>query len=256
MRLADITPVILTCNEEANIARTLQHLLWADSIIVLDSGSTDDTAWICQSNPRVRWHHRPFDSFASQWNHARSLVTTPWMLALDADYLLPPSTAQALAALDPADAAAFRIHFRYCIHGHPLRASLLPPRITLFRPELTLVIEDGHTQQMRVHGPVHDFPHPIWHDDRKPFSRWWASQKKYARQEAAKLLTTPWHQLSPQDQLRRATPFSPLAVAIWCLLIKGLALDLPRGWIYTGQRILAEFALVHARWLRPASPAR
>lgn len=251
MRLNLITPVLLAFNEEDNIARSLEHLHWAALIIVLDSGSTDDTEWICRSNPRVQWHHRPFDSFAGQWNYARSLVRTPWMLALDADYLLPEEFVCALETFDPQDAAGVRIPFRYCISGHPLRASLLPPRITLFQPGHTEVLPDGHTQQMRVHGRVVDFPHPIWHDDRKPFSRWWTSQKKYARQEAEKLKTTPWGRLSPQDQLRKLTPLSPLAVAIWCLFVKGLFLDIPRGWIYTGQRVLAECALVHARWIRP-----
>jgi glycosyltransferase involved in cell wall biosynthesis len=248
MNLADITPVILTFNEEVNIARTLEHLHWAERIIVLDSGSTDDTAWICQSNPRVQWHQRPFDTFAGQWNYGRSLVRTPWMLALDADYLVPAATVEAFRLLETGDAAGFRIPFRYCIHGHPLRATLLPPRITLFRPEQTVVVEDGHTQQMQVNGTVRDLNATIWHDDRKPFSRWWSNQKKYAALEAVKLRNSCWSTLSPQDKLRKATPFSPLAVAAWCLLGKGLVFDLPWGWMYTGQRVLAEAALVWCRW--------
>lgn len=248
MQPVDITPVLLTFNEEANIARTLEHLNWAERIVVLDSGSTDDTEWLCRSNPRVDWRHRDFDSFAGQWNHARSLVDTPWMLALDADYMLPAATLDAFRSLPAERCAAFRIPFRYCVNGVPLRASLLPSRITLFRPEHTRVVEDGHTQQMLVDGQIGECPCPIWHDDRKPFSRWWASQKRYALQEAEKLRTTPWPELSPQDKLRKATPFSPLAAGLWCLLVKGLAFDIPRGWIYTGQRVLAEAALAWCRW--------
>jgi hypothetical protein len=41
--LDHITPVLLTFNEEPNIARTLAHLAWAKDIVVVDSGSTDGT---------------------------------------------------------------------------------------------------------------------------------------------------------------------------------------------------------------------
>jgi hypothetical protein len=248
-----ITPVILTFNEQDNIARCLAGLHWARRIVVLDSGSTDETEAICRSHPRVDWHTRPFDHFAGQWNHARLLVRTPWMLALDADYLLPREFPEALSALpEEQEVSGWRIPFVYCIGGRPLRATLLPPRLTLFRPEQTTAAEDGHTQTFVTRGRIGDFPCPVWHDDRKPFSRWWANQKKYARQEAQKLRQSPWHGLSPQDKLRKATPLAPLAVAAFCLLGRGLILDIPRGWIYTAQRTLAELLLLQRRWESPA----
>ena len=40
--LADqITVIVLTHNEEDNIARTLERLTWAKQVLVVDSGSTD-----------------------------------------------------------------------------------------------------------------------------------------------------------------------------------------------------------------------
>ena len=38
-----VTALILTFNEESNIARTLAGLAWVDRILVVDSGSTDAT---------------------------------------------------------------------------------------------------------------------------------------------------------------------------------------------------------------------
>src|SRR5436309_3188974 len=82
--LAEITPVVLTRDEEVNIGRTLGQLRWAREVIVVDSESTDRTRQIAASFPNVRVTIRRFDDFAGQWNHAMSMITTAWMLALDA----------------------------------------------------------------------------------------------------------------------------------------------------------------------------
>jgi len=247
MNSTDITPVVLTFNEQDNIARCLASLHWAERVVVLDSGSTDETEWICRSNPRVEWHTRPFDSFAGQWNHARTLVNTPWMMAMDADYILPDHFTEKLSLLDDDDIVAWSVPFIYCINGQPLRASILPPRLTLFRPQSVHVLEDGQTQTFVPQGGTGVVSCPIRHDDRKPFARWWLNQKRYARQEAEKLNRLPWALLSPQDRLRWSTPFAPMAVAFYCLFVKGLGLDVPHGWIYTSQRVLAEVLLVRER---------
>lgn len=50
--LDQITPLILTYNEEPNIGRVLERLTWAREVVVLDSGSTDrtrgDCSFLCQ----------------------------------------------------------------------------------------------------------------------------------------------------------------------------------------------------------------
>src|SRR4051812_32909684 len=89
----EITPVILTFNETANIRRVLEHLTWARRIVVVDSGSTDDTLAIARSFPNVAVFERPFDSHANQWNYALSLSETDWCLSLDADYVVSPALA-------------------------------------------------------------------------------------------------------------------------------------------------------------------
>ena len=88
-----LTALILTYNEEANIARTLDHLRWLDSILVIDSGSNDATLSILANHASVRVLHRPFDSFADQCNFGLDQIDTPWILSLDADYLIAPSLA-------------------------------------------------------------------------------------------------------------------------------------------------------------------
>src|SRR5919198_3101958 len=103
MDLAQITPLILTYNESANIARTLAPLTWAKQIVLIDSGSTDDTEGIARAaHPGVRVVQRDFDSFAGQCNFGLTQVQTEWVLSMDADYVLTPEFVQEITALQPA----------------------------------------------------------------------------------------------------------------------------------------------------------
>ena len=68
--LEQITPVLLTYNEEENIGRTLGQLGWASDVVVVDSYSTDNTVEIARSRIQVRLFQRTFDTHAQQWNFA------------------------------------------------------------------------------------------------------------------------------------------------------------------------------------------
>ena len=242
--VADITPIVLTFNEAPNIGRCLDRLSWARRVVVLDSGSTDETAAIVAKYPFAELVIRPFDSHTAQWNHGVSLARTPWVLSLDADYVVPDTFAtQVEQAPLAADVAAVFMPFRYCIYGRPLRASLYPPRAVLFRPDRCRYEPDGHTQRLRIDGMSTSLPLLIDHDDRKPLSHWLASQAKYARLEADKLDTLPANRRRAIDRLRRTTVFGPPAIAFYTLFVKGTVLDGWPGWFYAGQRIAAECVL-------------
>ena len=86
--MIDLTAVVLTKDEEANIGRCLEKLRWVAKVLVLDSGSRDGTERIAKSFPNVEWTTRPFDSFAGQCNYALSRLKSEWVLSMDADYIL------------------------------------------------------------------------------------------------------------------------------------------------------------------------
>lgn len=239
-----ITPLILTYNEEANLARCLARLGWARDIVVVDSLSTDATKAIAVRHAGVRFLERPFDNHTAQWNFGVDQVCTEWVLALDADYLLPEGFAQELAALRPDDGlAAYAAGFRYCIHGRPLRGTLYPPRLVLFRRDKGRYVQDGHTQLLRADGPVSALHTRILHDDRKPLSHWVWSQDRYARLEAEKLAATPSAQLGFNDRVRSTMILGPPVVFCYTLFARGVILDGWPGWYYAFQRLLAETIL-------------
>ena len=190
MNLHEVTPLILTYNEAPNIERTLQPLGWAREIIVVDSGSTDDTLQLFAQHANVRVVQRAFDDHTSQWNFGLDLVDSPWVLTLDADYVVRRELVRELQALVPgADVVAYFARFRYLIFGKPLRATLYPERAVLFRSKSCRYVADGHTQTLRPAGESRRLAEKIDHDDRKPFERWLESQKAYTRLEANKLLS-------------------------------------------------------------------
>jgi len=244
--LTHITPVILTYNEAANIGRSLERLTWAREIVVVDSLSTDDTLAIAGRFPNVRVVQRAFDTHSRQWRFATAEtgITSDWILRLDADYMVEPRLRDEIAAATPApETSAYRIGFTYCMDGRPLRASLYPAQPLLFRRGRESFVQDGHTERLRIEGPVVPLANRLLHDDRKSIERWLQSQSRYQASEAEKLATQPWSELSWVDRLRCTRVLGPLAVAVHCLFVKGLIFDGSAGLLYTAQRVTADLIL-------------
>lgn len=81
-----ISAVIITQNEERNIGRCLESLEdVADEIIVVDSGSTDRTEFLCRGCSSVRFFHHDWVGYSEQKNYAESLASFDWILSIDAD---------------------------------------------------------------------------------------------------------------------------------------------------------------------------
>jgi hypothetical protein len=242
MNLADITPLVLTWNEEPNLARCLARLSWAREVVVLDSGSTDATHEIAAQFPNVRFVVRAFDDHTTQWNFGVDACRSEWVLALDADYVLGAGFEEELKQLD-GSAAAYDAGFRYLIFGQALRGSLYPPRAVLFAKSRCRYVQDGHTQLLNVPGVLGHMQTKIDHDDRKPLTRWLSSQDKYALLEAVKLASADPSKLRLQDRLRLTCWAAVPASVVFTLLVKGTILDGWRGWYYALQRVLAEMLL-------------
>ncbi len=244
MMLRSITPLILTYNEAPNIGRTLSGLTWADKIVVIDSYSTDETTAILRSHPQVEIFQRKFDNHTDQWNYGLEQVQTKWVLSLDADYLITNTLIEELKTLsENAEVDGYFAGFKYCVFGHPLKGTILPPRQVLFKKSKATYINDGHTQLLRVSGKSAFLTESIWHDDRKPLGRWLWAQDRYMLIEAKKLTETPLGKLSLGDKIRKQRIIAPFIILFYCLIIKGGVLNGWVGWYYAFQRMLAEIIL-------------
>ena len=242
----DITPLILTFNEAPNIERTLSRLTWAKEIVVVDSGSTDATRAILGRYPNVRVLERAFTNHGEHWQYAleQSGITTEWILALDADYVLTDELLREIERLDPLDGiSGYRASFDYCIGGRPLRGAAYPPVTVLYRRTRAHYVADGHAQRVQLRGDVLPLSGKILHDDRKPLSGWLASQIRYMRLEADTISQAPPGSLSWPDRMRKLIVVAPPAMFVYCYVYKLGILDGKAGLFYSLQRALAELIL-------------
>jgi glycosyltransferase involved in cell wall biosynthesis len=241
--LRQITPVLLTYNEEENISRTLSHLKWAKDIVVVDSGSTDSTLSQLKEFSNVRIFRRPFDSHGKQWRFAveETQITTEWILRLDADYQITEELFLELSQLQPEGAVnAYCIAFDYAVFSHKLVSSLYPANTVLLRRGHFTVRDRGHTEAWDVEGPVATLKSRIVHDDWKSTGHWLISQARYMQLETGRLSAgksglARWLRLRP--------PLMPIAVLLYCLFVKGLIVNGRAGIFYALQRAVAESVL-------------
>ncbi len=108
---------IITFNEERNIRRCLESLVGiADEIVVVDSGSTDNTAAICKSFG-VKFIINPFEGYIEQKNFASGQCAYENILSLDADEALSADLKNSITSVKEnwvTDGYSFNRLTNYC----------------------------------------------------------------------------------------------------------------------------------------------
>ncbi len=100
-----LSVVVVTRNESANIRAALESVRWADEIVVVDSGSTDETVRIAREIADLVTT-RGWTGYGAQKNHAAALAAHDWVLSLDADERVSPALALEIRALLRREPAA------------------------------------------------------------------------------------------------------------------------------------------------------
>ena len=105
-----LTVTLITRDEAAHIGAAMASVAWADEILVVDSGSSDDTVSIAR-RLGARVESRDWPGYIDQKNHAASLASHDWILSLDADERVDERLARDIRALMTSEppAPAYRM---------------------------------------------------------------------------------------------------------------------------------------------------
>lgn len=161
-----LSVIVITFNEEHNIAACLESVRWADELIVVDSKSTDRTREIARTftNQVIE---AEWQGYAANKNLALSHAKGDWILWLDADERVTPALAEEIRlAIQsstnyvgysmPRKAFFLGRWIRHCgwYPGHVLR---------LFRRQVAFINDNLVHEGVEIQGPVGQLRNDILH---------------------------------------------------------------------------------------------
>jgi len=154
----NLSVVIITRNEEANLPRCLESVAWADESIVVDSGSTDRTLDIARDSG-AKLYQEAWKGYAGQKNSAIAKANGNWVLSLDADEAVLPELAaniQRVVRGENEKIAGYYLSRRNLFLGRWIRRGGFYPdrKLRLFRRGQGEFVERAVHETMRVEGPT------------------------------------------------------------------------------------------------------
>jgi glycosyltransferase involved in cell wall biosynthesis len=195
-RTAPLSVVVLTFNEERNLASCLESVAgWAARVVVVDSGSTDRTLAIAARFGAEVVSH-PFESHARQWQWALSTLplATEWVLAIDADQSLTPELKEEIASVlprwsAPGSPVGAYINRRQIFRGRWIRHGGYYPKylLKLFRRDVVTLDEgDVVDHHFVVAGPTAVLRGDLVEDNRNEadIAVWIDKHNRYAAGQA------------------------------------------------------------------------
>ncbi len=268
-RLADITAVITTKNEQLHIARCIDSAAPLGRVVVVDGGSEDTTLEIAGAHGAEVVEHT-WEGYSAQKNWAlKNLsIETEWVLFLDADeYVTDGLRAEMIAAIRTDSVNGFYVARENIVFGRQLRHAWWYPdyQMRLFRRMKGRYENRLVHEHVVIDGKTDFLQGPLFHENLKGVGAWMERHIAYAALEAveirAALAGGRTGDIKPRlfgsrAERRRAIktriwyrmPFRPAIRFLWLYGIKRGFLDGRQGRVYC-QLVSAYEALIDANLL-------
>ncbi len=163
-----VSVIIITKNASATIRRCVASVVWADEIIVVDSGSTDDTQEICRELGAKVTVTADWPGFGAQKNRALDAASGDWVLSIDADeWVTPELRGEIQSIMNKTDAVpAYAIPRRSSFCGRYMKHSGWWPDyvIRLFRRDQARFSDDQAHERLVVQGTIRKMKQPLMHE--------------------------------------------------------------------------------------------
>jgi glycosyltransferase involved in cell wall biosynthesis len=257
--------LILTYNEEKNIARCIKSLSWCDEVVVLDSYSSDGTEVIAREMGATV-HKRAFDNYAAQRNYGINQIQyrNTWILMIDADEEIPVDLREELEELARTNAlekyGLFRVRRKDFFCGRWIKRSSGYP--TWFGRVLkigSVKVEREINEEYMTEGQVGLLKSHLHHFPFNNGFAWWLERhNRYSTMEAMQMTSSLRAEklhlrdiVSNDPQKRRkvlkrvlySLPFRPLIVFFGLYLCKFGFLDGKAGLRYSLLRAMYEYQI-------------
>lgn len=190
MRLHLIMPklsiIIITKNEAHDIRATLESIKWADEIVVLDSGSTDNTVAICREYT-AKVYETDWPGFGPQKNRALNYAAGDWVLSIDADERVSPELKQEIQqALINTHYDGFYIPRKstYCGKLINYGAWSKDKKLLLFKRTHGKFTDDVVHERLIVTGKIGKLIHALYHDTYQDLSEMLEKMNSYSSYSA------------------------------------------------------------------------
>ena len=162
-----LSVAIITKDEEANLPHCLESVVFAEQVVIVDSGSDDETVKIAAAfgcNVFVE----PFRGFGPQKQFAIDHCRHDWVLVLDADERIPEETAAVIKKIvlnKEASSAGYSFPRKNYFQGRWIRhMGWWPDRVLrLFQKDSGRMAEAAVHESVIVSGQVRELNVPIEH---------------------------------------------------------------------------------------------
>jgi glycosyltransferase involved in cell wall biosynthesis len=181
--MATLSVIVLTLNEERNLADCLESVRWVDEVILVDSGSTDKTIAIARQYT-ANIHTIAWQGYGAARNFGVAKAKGEWILWLDADERVMPELAEEIREIvrknDPA-VAGYSVARRAFFLGRWIRhCGWYPSRVTrLFRREKGKFSETRVHERLLLDGPVVTTSHDLIHYTDPDLNHYFTKFNKY-----------------------------------------------------------------------------
>ena len=224
-----ISILILTYNEERNIAACLESVRWSDDVLVVDSYSTDQTVELAR-RAGARVIQNKFINFAEQRNFGliQGGLKHEWVLHLDADERVTDALRdEMLATVRRAEKAAYQVSSRLMFQGRWLKHAGLFPwyQVRLGRRDSLAFVQVGHGQrEVLAADRIGTMREPLVHYSfSKGMADWLEKHNRYSTAEAEQVcrsVTSWWvdgrRALAASDQAERRRALKRLFFRLPC----------------------------------------
>jgi glycosyltransferase involved in cell wall biosynthesis len=184
-----LTLVVITRDAAASLAECLNSARFASQIIVVDSGSSDNTAQIAR-DCGARVVEQPWLGFGPQKNFAVAQAANDWVLCLDADEIVSPELASSIQfALRSPEFTAYemprrnRFLGRWLAHGegYPDR------KVRLFDRRHARWSDDVVHERVHAEGSIGRLNGDLLHASAESLEAYLAKQNRYTTLQAERL---------------------------------------------------------------------